>query len=72
MPGMNFPAAATLRWTQDGAHYRRKADIRSWQEAEEVKRQLHDQLSGHAQELKPEGKNRSVEAAADLLTAYAI
>ena len=55
-----------LRWTQDGTQYRRKADTRSWEEAEEVKRQLQDQLSGRAPELKPEDNMRTMEAAVEL------
>jgi len=35
-----------LRWTQEGKQYRRKAGTRSWQEAEEQKRQLEDELNG--------------------------
>ena len=35
-----------LRWTQGGKQYRRKAGTRSWQEAEEQKRRLEDQLAG--------------------------
>ncbi len=37
-----------LRWTQDGKQYRRKAGTRSWQEAEEQKRRLEDELTGRA------------------------
>jgi len=35
-----------LRWTQNGRQYRRKAGTRSWQEAEEQKRRLEDELAG--------------------------
>jgi integrase/recombinase XerD len=35
-----------LRWTQNGKQYRRKAGTRSWEEAEEAKRRLEDQLAG--------------------------
>jgi integrase/recombinase XerD len=37
-----------LRWTQGGKQHRRKAGTRSWQEAEQLKRELEDQLSGRA------------------------
>lgn len=37
-----------LRWTQDGKQYRRKAGTRSWQEAEQQKRRLEDELTGRA------------------------
>jgi integrase/recombinase XerD len=35
-----------LRWTVNGKRYRRPAGTRSWQDAELVKRELDDQLSG--------------------------
>src|SRR5450631_3783225 len=35
-----------LRWTADKTQYRRQAGTRSWAEAEEVKREIEDQLSG--------------------------
>src|ERR1035437_2765903 len=35
-----------LRWSQNGKQHRRKTNTRSWQEAEQVKRDLEDQLSG--------------------------
>jgi len=35
-----------FRWTQNGEQYRRKAGTRSWAEAEELKRQLEDELAG--------------------------
>jgi len=41
-----------LRWTQDGKQYRRKAGTRSWQEAEEQKRRLEDQLAGRTPHLE--------------------
>ena len=37
-----------FRWTQDGKQYRRTAGTRSWEEAEEIKRDLEAQLSGKA------------------------
>lgn len=35
-----------FRWTQNGKQFRRKANTRSWTEAEEEKRRLEDQLAG--------------------------
>lgn len=35
-----------FRWTHNGTQFRRKAGTRSWEEAEEVKRQLQDELAG--------------------------
>jgi integrase/recombinase XerD len=35
-----------LRWTQHGTRQRRKANTRSWAEAEQVKRNIEDQLTG--------------------------
>jgi integrase len=43
-----------LRWTANGEQTRRKAGTRSWAEAETVKRDLEDQLSGRVR-LKAEG-----------------
>jgi len=37
-----------FRWTQNGTQYRRKAGTRSWEEAENKKRELEDQLAGRA------------------------
>ena len=37
-----------LRWTQGGVQYRRKAGTRSWEEAEEQKRRLEDEIMGRA------------------------
>jgi integrase/recombinase XerD len=37
-----------FRWTQDGKQYRQTAGTRSWEEAEEIKRDLEAQLSGKA------------------------
>jgi integrase len=53
-----------LRWTQDGKQYRRKAGTRSWQEAEEQKRRLEDQLAGRTPE--PETKGQSIQTAVAL------
>jgi integrase/recombinase XerD len=45
-----------LRWTQDGKQYRRKAGTRSWEEAEEQKRRLEDQLAGRTPTVESSGK----------------
>lgn len=37
-----------FRWTVNGTRQRRKAGTRSWTEAEQLKRELEDQLSGRA------------------------
>ena len=37
-----------LRWTANGEQHRRTAGTRSWTEAERIKRDLEDQLSGRA------------------------
>ena len=34
-----------FRWTQNGTQYRRTAGTRSWEEAEDRKRDLQDQLA---------------------------
>jgi len=44
-----------LRWSQNGRQFRRKAGTRSWEEAEQVKRDLEDQLAGR--ETKADAKN---------------
>jgi integrase/recombinase XerD len=54
-----------FRWTHSGTQYRRKAGTRSWTEAEEIKRQLQDQLAGRTTE-KPEENVRAVSEAVDL------
>src|ERR1700756_4964615 len=55
-----------FRWTQNGVQYRRKAGTRSWEEAEEIKRQLQDQLAGRTSEARPEDNVRAVSEAVDL------
>jgi integrase/recombinase XerD len=35
-----------LRWTHEGKQHRQKTGARSWEEAEEIKRRLQDQLAG--------------------------
>jgi integrase/recombinase XerD len=56
-----------LRWTQHGKQHRRKANTRSWAEAEEVKRELTDQLSGRVVETNNTG--RDIRSAADVFIA---
>lgn len=55
-----------FRWTQNGIQYRRKAGTRSWAEAEDIKRQLQDQLAGRTPEVGPEDNVRTVSEAVDL------
>ncbi len=55
-----------FRWTQNGAQHRRKAGTRSWEEAEEIKRQLQDQLAGRIPEERPEDNVRTVSEAVSL------
>lgn len=53
-----------LRSTQNGVQYRRKAGTRSWEEAEEAKRRLEDQLAGRTP--APETKGQAIKEAVDL------
>lgn len=53
-----------LRWTQAGKRHRRKAGTRSWAEAEKVKREIEDQLSGRTP--SPTAKGRAIGEAIDL------
>src|ERR1035437_5312610 len=50
-----------LRWTQNGTQYRKQAGTRSWVEAEQVKRDIENRLSGRAPDTKPEDEAHSVE-----------
>jgi integrase/recombinase XerD len=45
-----------FRWTQNGKQYRRKAGTRSWEEAEEQKKILQDQLAGRTPRVEISGK----------------
>src|SRR5215472_3736119 len=45
-----------FRWTQNGKQYRRKAGTRSWEEAEEQKKILQDQLAGRTPRAETSGK----------------
>jgi len=51
-----------LRWTQDGQRFRVKANTRSWAEAEQVKRQQEDQLTGRNSPLT-QNDTKTVKAA---------
>jgi hypothetical protein len=55
-----------FRWTQNGTQYRRKAGTRSWEEAEEIKRQLQDEFAGRTPEVRPEDNVHPVLEAVDL------
>lgn len=55
-----------FRWTQNGKQYRRKAGTRSWESAEEIKRQLQDELAGRIPEQRPEDNIRTVSEAVSL------
>jgi len=55
-----------FRWTQNGTQYRRKAGTRSWEEAEEIKRQLQDQLAGRTPETRPEDNVHPISEAVSL------
>ena len=57
-----------FRWTQNGTQYRRKAGTRSWEEAEEIKRQVQDELAGRTPEVRPEDKVHPVSEAVDFFT----
>jgi integrase/recombinase XerD len=53
-----------FRWTQNGKQYRRKANTRSWTEAEEQKRRLEDQLAGR--KPKEDTHGMSIEKAVEI------
>ncbi len=55
-----------LRWTQSGKQYRRTAGTRSWEEAEKKKRELEDQLSGRAPQVKADQEQRDTQACIDI------
>jgi site-specific recombinase XerD len=54
-----------LRWSKDGKQYRRKAGTRSWAEAERVKRDLEDQLSGRVT-----AKDESAQSLTDAVDVF--
>jgi integrase/recombinase XerD len=57
-----------LRWTQDGTRHRRPANTRSWAEAEQVKRDLEDHLSGKVAAAEPTG-TKHIRAAIEVFLA---
>lgn len=56
-----------FRWTQNGKQLRRKAGTRSWEEAEEIKRQLQDELAGRTPESRSGDNVRTIAEAIELL-----
>lgn len=56
-----------LRWSINGKQYRRTANTRLWAGAEEVKRELADQLSG--KEPAPKEVGRDIRSAIDVFIA---
>ena len=58
-----------FRWTQNGIQYRRMAGTRSWEEAEEIKRQLQDELAGRTVEKRPEDNVKPVSESITLFLA---
>jgi integrase len=57
-----------LRWSHNGVRHRRKADTRSWAEAERVKRDLEDQLTGRNVVSEVPG-TKNIRAAIDVFLA---
>jgi site-specific recombinase XerD len=55
-----------FRWTQNGTQHRKQAGTRSWEEAEEIKRQLQDQLAGRTPETRAADNVRAVSDAVGL------
>ena len=53
-----------LRWSQDGTQYRRKANTRSWGEAETAKRSLEDQLAGRTP--SPDTAGRTIQSGIEI------
>jgi site-specific recombinase XerD len=55
-----------LRWSQDGKQYRRKANTRSWTQAEKAKRELEDELSGKADiDTKAQNNTKTISGAVE-------
>ena len=48
-----------LRWTKDRAQHRRPAGTRCWEEAERIKCQIQDQVSGRSLDTPPEDNIRT-------------
>lgn len=59
-----------FRWTQQGTQYRRMAGTRSWEEAENIKRQLQDQRAGRTPEQRPEDSVRSLQDAMNIFLQH--
>ena len=57
-----------FRWFANGKQHRRTANTRSWSEAEEVKRELADQLSGRVVETAS-ATERDIRSAVDVFVA---
>lgn len=57
-----------LRWSQGGKQYRRTAGTRRWAEAELIKRDLADRLSGRTA-APVESEERDIRSASDLFIA---
>ena len=55
-----------FRWSHHGTQFRRAAGTRSWAEAEEIKRQLQDELAGKTPETRPEDNVQPISVAIDL------
>jgi integrase/recombinase XerD len=55
-----------LRWTHERKQYRASAKTRTWAEAERRKREIEDQLSVRAPELKPDEGQRGLQASIDI------
>ena len=55
-----------FRWTSNGKQFRKQAGTRLWEVAEEVKRQLQDQLAGLPIEARPSDNVRAVSEAVGL------
>jgi hypothetical protein len=58
-----------LRWTQHGTRHRRKADTRSWAEAEQVRRDIEDQLPGEAAESVTQSVTKNIRTAIEVFVA---
>jgi integrase/recombinase XerD len=57
-----------FRWSQGGQQFRRKAETRSWAEADELKRRLEDQLAGRVP-ANPQDGARTLADAIDVFQA---
>lgn len=55
-----------LRWTLERKQHRASARTRSWVEAERRKREIEDQLSGHAPEVKADEEKRGIQASIEI------